>query len=438
MNLTQPTPLQVATVPVALEGKDVLALAETGSGKTAAYGVPFLATLYDRPQDQGLILVPNREAALKVSKMLSEMSEELKMHGLLLVSDEPFEDQVEEIRKGTDYLIATPDRLAQHLEEKTVFLSYLALLVVDEADVMLEMGQSAALKKILDQLPKNRQTLLFAGSETQALKPILDELLQDPQRISLDFSPSTLFKGGVQFVSVSDRLKVPTLVKELKSKIGKVVVVSQNPKMLDSLKEGLEKEKISVITPEPTAEMKGTTPGNPLHVYLCNWDQVGEQADVDLIVAFDGPDRTYDVFNKLKDLHWSGTEREIWFYQSFSQRSDSRHRHHSGHRDHRDSRGGGHRHHRGGGNRHHRPRDNGMPHHDQQVEPTTLTSHSLSSRGGSDRRPRRGGGHSGGGGGRHRSGGRAGGGSGGPRGRRGPRRDSGNYRRQLGSRVHED
>ncbi len=187
-----PTPIQAQAIPVALEGHDLMAGAQTGTGKTAAFGLPLLQHLGTSPQSVGpgprkpraLILTPTRELATQVHDSLRGYSKYLRIPSTTIYGGVGMGNQLDALRRGVDLLIACPGRLLDHLERRSVDLSGIEILVLDEADRMLDMGFLPSIKRILAKLPKqNRQTLLFSATFEEGIKQLAREFMHDPQEI---------------------------------------------------------------------------------------------------------------------------------------------------------------------------------------------------------------------------------------------------------------
>lgn len=185
MGFTSPTPVQQATIPAALEGKDILGTAQTGTGKTGAFGIPILASLYKHPGKVALILAPTRELAAQIQKVLHQMSKGSSLVSTLVVGGESFQRQARDLREGVDFIVATPGRLNDHLEQRTVSLSKVGYLVLDEADRMLDMGFLPQVHQIEKHLPKKRQTLLFAATLPTEVMALTKTLLRNPVRVAI-------------------------------------------------------------------------------------------------------------------------------------------------------------------------------------------------------------------------------------------------------------
>ena len=189
-----PTPIQEAAIPVVLEGRDLLASAQTGTGKTAAFSLPLLQRLFSQQQaapggkrrPRALILTPTRELAAQISENVRAYAKHLRVYSTTIFGGVGMQPQIDALRRGVDIIIATPGRLIDHLERRTVDLSGIEILVLDEADRMLDMGFLPQMKRILNTLPKqNRQTLLFSATFADPIKALAREFMRDPAEIQI-------------------------------------------------------------------------------------------------------------------------------------------------------------------------------------------------------------------------------------------------------------
>ena len=186
---TQATPVQERAIPVVLKGNDLLAGAQTGTGKTAGFTLPMLHRLsMSKPQHKkprALILTPTRELAAQVSESVSNYSKYLPLKQTVIFGGVKIGPQIAKLRKGVDIVVATPGRLLDHVEQKTIDLSGIEILVLDEADRMLDMGFIIAIRKIMQCLPRKRQTLLFSATFADAVKQLANTLLNKPELIEV-------------------------------------------------------------------------------------------------------------------------------------------------------------------------------------------------------------------------------------------------------------
>ncbi|MEW6314237.1 MAG: DEAD/DEAH box helicase [Pseudomonadota bacterium] len=191
---TEPTPIQKQAIPAVLSGGDLMAGAQTGTGKTAGFTLPILHRLSDksikgpssgRPPIRALILVPTRELAAQVEESVREYGKYLKLSSMVMFGGVGINPQIARLRSRVDILVATPGRLLDHVQQKTLDLSQVKILVLDEADRMLDMGFIRDIKKVLALLPKQRQNLLFSATFSDEIKVLADELLNKPALIEV-------------------------------------------------------------------------------------------------------------------------------------------------------------------------------------------------------------------------------------------------------------
>ncbi len=188
---SQPTPIQAKAIPVVLEGGDILAGAQTGTGKTAGFTLPLLQRLSAGQPANGkrpvraLVLTPTRELAAQVSDSIKAYGKHLPLRSTVIFGGVSIRPQINTLRNGVDILVATPGRLLDHVSQKTLDLSKVEILVLDEADRMLDMGFIRDIKKILALLPKQRQNLLFSATFSNEIKRLADGLLKAPTLIEV-------------------------------------------------------------------------------------------------------------------------------------------------------------------------------------------------------------------------------------------------------------
>ncbi len=191
---TTPTPIQVQAIPVILQGKDILGGAQTGTGKTAGFTLPMLQRLARhanassspaRHPVRALILTPTRELAMQVYESVKTYSKHLPLRAICLYGGVDIKPQIAELRQGREIVVATPGRLLDHVQQKTVAFNSVEMLVLDEADRMLDMGFIPDIKRILAMLPKERQSLLFSATFSEEIRKLADSMLKAPQLIEV-------------------------------------------------------------------------------------------------------------------------------------------------------------------------------------------------------------------------------------------------------------
>ncbi len=205
-----PTPIQEQAIPPILNGQDIFGCAQTGTGKTAAFSLPILQLLHNKPNSghiRALILAPTRELALQISQSIHSYSKHLKIQKAVVFGGVSQKIQERELQKNIDILIATPGRLMDLMQQGFVKLNRVEYFVLDEADRMLDMGFIHDIKKILTQLPAKRQSLFFSATATYTIQKLADTILQQPARIAVApvSSATPLIEQSLYYVSKENK-----------------------------------------------------------------------------------------------------------------------------------------------------------------------------------------------------------------------------------------
>jgi ATP-dependent RNA helicase RhlE len=179
--ITEPTEIQEKSIPLIFAGRDVMASAQTGSGKTAAYALPVIECL-EQPETKprALVLVPTRELALQVMEQFTRFSKHCALRAVTLYGGTGYETQTRALKRGVDVIVATPGRLYDHIERKNCDLSQIEIFVLDEADRLLDMGFMPQVRKIIAKVSKERQTLMFSATIDSRIERIASDFMQDP------------------------------------------------------------------------------------------------------------------------------------------------------------------------------------------------------------------------------------------------------------------
>jgi ATP-dependent RNA helicase RhlE len=196
---TQPTSIQAQAIPPALQGRDVIGCAQTGTGKTAAFVVPMIERLAGAPKGhpRGLILAPTRELAIQIQETLDKFGRSRRVYATTIVGGADMNAQIRGLRQRPDILVATPGRLLDHMWQGTINLSHIKILVLDEADRMLDMGFAPQINQILEALPEERQTLLFSATIPNDVGELARASLKEPVKVMVD-KPATTADGVTQ------------------------------------------------------------------------------------------------------------------------------------------------------------------------------------------------------------------------------------------------
>ena len=183
-----PTPIQAKAIPTVLDGRDVMGLAQTGTGKTAAFALPILHRLMKgrRGYVRALVVAPTRELAEQIHTAINSLGQATGLRSVTVYGGVNIKPQIARIKQGAEIVVACPGRLLDHLQQKTIDLSRLEVLVLDEADQMLDMGFLPDIRRLLKHLPKERQTLLFSATMPKEIRSLAKEVLRDPETVQVD------------------------------------------------------------------------------------------------------------------------------------------------------------------------------------------------------------------------------------------------------------
>jgi ATP-dependent RNA helicase DeaD len=213
LGFEEPTPIQSLSIPAIMEGKDIIGQAHTGTGKTAAFGIPLLSGIDTKIRDtQAVVICPTRELAIQVSEELSRLSSHMK--GVTVVpvyGGQPIERQFQALKKGVQVIIATPGRMLDHLNRGTVSLSSVKMAVLDEADEMLDMGFRDDIEAILSRIPKKPQTVLFSATMSREIMDLAGRFLSAPRVIKVMHDQLTVPKIEQYYYEVKESAKPDVL-----------------------------------------------------------------------------------------------------------------------------------------------------------------------------------------------------------------------------------
>ena len=224
LKLTKPTPIQVQAIKPALMGKDILGSAHTGTGKTAAFGLPLIHKLMQNSSSCALILTPTRELAVQVNKNLNDLMRNSGIISALIIGGESMGKQFKQLKRNPRLIIGTPGRVNDHLTRKSLNFSRTNYLVIDETDRMLDMGFSIQIEKIVKFLPKVRQTLLFSATLPKNIKEISQKYLHRPITISVDKQSTILTKIKHEVFNIEQVDKYGKLIEQINDRDGSIII----------------------------------------------------------------------------------------------------------------------------------------------------------------------------------------------------------------------
>ncbi len=242
MKFASPTPIQKATIELAMQGRDILASAETGSGKTAAFGIPLVAALLNSPRGCAMVLLPTRELAVQVVDVITKLlGNKSGIRTALIIGGEPMPKQLAQLRNRPRVIVGTPGRINDHLNRGTMMLGNTDFLVLDETDRMLDMGFGIQIDEIVKFLPEKRQTLMFSATVPDAIGKVAKKYLNNPERVVVGSNNAPVKNIKQESIFVTPAEKYDVLVKELKARKGSVIIFVKTKFGADKLAQKLDR-----------------------------------------------------------------------------------------------------------------------------------------------------------------------------------------------------
>lgn len=247
MGYEETTPIQEKTIPVALQGKDLIGQAQTGTGKTAAFGIPLIQKCQrENERPQGLVLAPTRELAVQVAEELNKLGNDKGIRALPIYGGQDISWQINALKKRPHIIVATPGRLMDHMRRKTIRLNEVEMVVLDEADEMLNMGFVEDIETILQDLPEIRQTLLFSATMPRQIQNLAQRFMKDPVIIRIETKEMTMPSTEQFYLEVPERQKFDVLCRMMDINPTELVIVfGRTKRRVDEISEALSKRGYS-------------------------------------------------------------------------------------------------------------------------------------------------------------------------------------------------
>ncbi len=248
-----PTAIQSQAIPLAVSGRDLIGIAQTGTGKTAAFVLPMLNHFLKHPrhkghQTRGLVLTPTRELAQQVEEFITGYGRFAQLQSLAVFGGVSMENQIKKLRRGVDIVVATPGRLLDHINRRTVDLSHVEIFVLDEADRMFDMGFINDVKKIISRIPAKRQTLLFSATMSSEVKSLVASIQTNPELIEIGEQRKPVETVEQVFYSASQETKLDLLFHILRNEdLDSVLVFSRTKHGADKISHKLERAGIKSV-----------------------------------------------------------------------------------------------------------------------------------------------------------------------------------------------
>lgn len=304
-----PTPIQEECIPLILEGKDVIGAAQTGTGKTGAFVIPLLQKISTEASDhtRALILSPTRELAQQIEEQIFALGYHSGVSSATVTGGSDYGTQVKAIRAGVDIIVATPGRLIDQMNVLNIDFSHLDYLVLDEADRMLDMGFLPDVMKIVDQLPKERQTMLFSATMVDEVQKVVDKVMIDPVEVEFEVSkPADSVDQQIYFVHPKKKL---ALFEQLfdAEKYKTAIVFCATKRGTDEVERLLKKRNINAVSMHGDRDQDERNEAlrqfkNKTHPVMVATDVLSRGIDIDnvsLIVNFDVPNNPEDYIHRI-------------------------------------------------------------------------------------------------------------------------------------------
>lgn len=331
LNFITPTPIQNQSIPSGIEGKDIIGIAQTGTGKTLAFGIPMLHRLQSIV-GRGLILLPTRELALQVEETLEKIGRPLGIGTAVLIGGESINKQLLALRKKPQIIIATPGRLLDHLQQRSIKLDDIKILVLDEADRMLDMGFEPQINQILKTVPKQRQTLLYSATMPSAIVKIAATYMALPVRIEVAPAGTSAEQVEQEIIIVNKDLKLALLATILQKEEGTVLVFSRTKHGAKKICRDLNfigYTAAEIHSNRSLNQRKEALEGFKTGRYriLVATDIAARGIDVKnigIVVNFDLPDQSEDYVHRIGRTGRAGRDGRAISFATPDQRSDIR------------------------------------------------------------------------------------------------------------------
>jgi len=330
-----PTPVQAQAIPPLMEGRDVVATAQTGTGKTLAFAIPVIEALAAIPRSKEikvLILSPTRELAIQIDAAFRQLAEGMRIGTAVVVGGMSEADQLRDIKAGAEVVIATPGRLCDYLERRIIDLSRTGTVVLDEADRMLDMGFLPSLQDILRALPAKRQTMLFSATIERSVAHLVASYVHEPVRVAVEASTETAGQIDLFCYEVPQASKFDLLVHLLKHEKGSFLVFVSTKEGADRLSKFLERGRCKVACihgdrsqSQRNEALQGFKDG--VYRVLVATDVAARGIHVDDIahvVNYDLPQEAENFIHRVGRTGRAGARGASWTFVTPLERSDVR------------------------------------------------------------------------------------------------------------------
>jgi ATP-dependent RNA helicase RhlE len=305
-NFFVPTPIQHKVIPTGIEGKDIIGIAQTGTGKTLGFGIPMIQRLL-LTKNKGLVILPTRELALQVDEMIRKIGQPLGIKTCVLIGGESMYRQIQGLRHDPNIIIATPGRLIDHLKRRSVRLDRVSILVLDEADHMFDIGFAPQIREIMKSVPKERQTLLFSATMPEPIARLAMEHMALPLRIEVAPSGTVAEKVEQEIIVVNKSSKFSLLVKLLSESTGPILIFTRTKHGAKHIAYDLRNTGITateIHSNRSLSQRREALDGFKKHKYrvMVATDIAArgiDVKDIEFVINYDLPEQTEDYVHRI-------------------------------------------------------------------------------------------------------------------------------------------
>lgn len=331
MKFKTPTPIQYKAIPIAIEGKDIIGVAQSGTGKTLAFGIPMIHRLVQNP-GRGLVLVPTRELAIQVDETINKIGHAFGMRTVVLIGGASMYNQVQALRRNPRVIIATPGRLIDHLNQRILHLQDVNILVLDEADRMLDMGFTPQIERVIKYLPRERQTMLFSATIPEKIFKIAATHMKLPVSVEIARSGTTPERIIQELFIIKKEEKSKLLVKMLEQYRGTVLLFSRTKRGASRITRGLRSlgyHAAEIHSDRSLAQRREALEGFKMGKYriLVATDIAARGIDVkgiELVINYDLPEDAENYVHRIGRTGRAGHEGRAISFTTPDQRKDVR------------------------------------------------------------------------------------------------------------------
>ncbi|HBR80591.1 MAG: DEAD/DEAH box helicase domain protein [Candidatus Uhrbacteria bacterium GW2011_GWF2_44_350] len=329
LNFKIPTPIQQKSIPHGILGEDLVGIAQTGTGKTLAFAIPMVQQILARG-GQGLVILPTRELAIQVEEAIGRLGKPFGIRTVVVIGGASQERQRQDIRRQPHIIIATPGRLNDHLKQKTISLKDVGILVLDEADRMLDMGFEPQIRQILSAVSENRQTMLFSATMPEKISQIAKKYMRQPLRVEVAPSGTTAEKVEQEVFVVSKENKIKLLQKLLLEYQGTVLIFSRTKhgaKKINKILSHQGHTSAEIHSDRSLSQRREALAGFKTGKYriLVATDIAARGIDVvgiELVINFDLPDQAEDYIHRIGRTGRAGLKGKAISFAAPDQKRD--------------------------------------------------------------------------------------------------------------------